>query len=62
MSEKPNIEVTLLSREEIEEKSKVLQKIGPGCKKNLLDKWYNFKRFCRSGWYFWVYTLSSNTL
>lgn len=38
MSEKPNIEVTLLSREEIEEKSKVLQKIGPGCKKNLLDK------------------------
>ena len=33
MSEKPNIEVTLLSREEIEEKSKVLQKIGPGCKK-----------------------------
>ena len=28
-----NIEITLLSREEVKDKSKVLQKIGAGCKK-----------------------------
>ncbi len=28
-----NIEITLLSREEIEDSSKVMQKIGPRCRK-----------------------------
>ena len=32
MTEKPNIEVTLLSIEEVEEKSKVLRKVGIDCK------------------------------
>lgn len=53
MTEKPNIEVTLLSKEEVEGKSKVLQKVGIDCKKTYwtstpshLYFWDGVSEFC----------------
>ena len=40
-----NIEITLLSREEIEDSSKVMQKIGPWCRKFYWTRNTIFKTF-----------------